>query len=114
MAFSFAPALAARPRDGHRTIGFLLIYAAAYTGGVMGYLPLLTLLLPIKIEAVAGGGRLGLFAATVIGGVADAGHWRELLDMGFAPLVFAGIDTDLLAGVINQRADEWRARMADA
>ncbi|MDB5678289.1 aldolase/citrate lyase family protein [Sphingomonas bacterium] len=50
----------------------------------------------------------------VIGGVADAGHWRELLDMGFAPLVFAGIDTDMLAGVINQRADEWRAHMADA
>jgi MFS family permease len=72
MAFLFAPAPAARPRDGHRTIGFLLIYAAAYTGGVMGYLPLLTLLLPIKIEAVAGGGRLSLFAATVIGGAVAA------------------------------------------
>ena len=72
MAFPFTSALAARPRDGYRSIGFLLIYAAAYTGGVMGYLPFLTLLLPIKIEAVAGDGRLGLFAATVIGGAVAA------------------------------------------
>lgn len=48
----------------------------------------------------------------VIGGVADAGHWQELLDMGFAPLVFAGIDTDLIAGALDQRAADWRARLA--
>ena len=63
-----------------------------------------------KVAAVArAAGKLA-----VIGGVADAGHWRELLDMGFAPLVFAGIDTDILAGALNQRADEWRDRMANA
>jgi len=48
----------------------------------------------------------------VIGGVADAGHWRELLDMGFAPLVFAGIDTDVIAAALDQRAADWRARLA--
>ncbi len=50
----------------------------------------------------------------VVGGVADAAHWRELLDMGFAPLVFAGIDTDVIAGALEQRADDWRKRMANA
>ena len=67
-----APALAARPRDGHRSIGFLLIYALAYTGGVLGYLPLLTFLMPLKIEAVAGDGRFALVAATAIGGAIAA------------------------------------------
>ena len=46
----------------------------------------------------------------VIGGVGDPQHWRELLDIGFAPLVFAGIDTDLIAAALDQRAADWRAR----
>jgi 2-keto-3-deoxy-L-rhamnonate aldolase RhmA len=50
----------------------------------------------------------------VIGGIADAAHWRDLLKMGFSPLVFAGIDTDLLAGALRQRAEEWRERMVGA
>ena len=37
-----------------RSPGFLLIYALANAGGVIGYLPLLTLLLAIKVEALAG------------------------------------------------------------
>ncbi len=50
--------------------GFLLILALAYIGGVVGYLPLLTLLLPVRIDAVAGAGRLGVLAAIVVlGGV---------------------------------------------
>ena len=49
----------------------------------------------------------------VIGGVGDAGHWQELLAMGFAPLVFAGIDTDVIAAALDQRATDWRARLAD-
>ncbi|MBN8808871.1 MAG: MFS transporter [Sphingomonas sp.] len=51
-----------------RSTGFLLVYALANAGGVIGFLPLLSLLLPIKIEAVAGEARLGLFTATVIAG----------------------------------------------
>ena len=50
--------------------GFLLILALAYIGAVVGYLPLLTLLLPVRIDAVAGAGRLGVLAAIVVlGGV---------------------------------------------
>jgi 2-keto-3-deoxy-L-rhamnonate aldolase RhmA len=46
----------------------------------------------------------------VIGGIADPGQWRELLALGFAPLVFAGIDTDIIATALDQRASEWRQR----
>ena len=56
----------------HRSTGFLLTYALAYGGGVIGYLPLLTLLLPLKIEAISGNDRLGLFTATVIFGAGAA------------------------------------------
>ena len=56
--------LAGRPRS----TAFLLVYALAYAGGVIGYLPLLSLLLPLKIEGVAGEARLDIFTATVIAG----------------------------------------------
>lgn len=72
MPFPSAPALAAGPRDGRRSVGFLLIYAIAYAGGTMGYLPLLSMLLPIKIEAVAGDARLDIFTATVVCGAIAA------------------------------------------
>ena len=55
-----------------RPLGFLLIYALANAGGTIGFLPLLTLLLPVKIEAVAGDARIGLFTATVIAGAVAA------------------------------------------
>lgn len=51
-----------------RSTGFLLIYALANAGGVIGFLPLLTLLLPIKIEGLAGDARVALLTATVIAG----------------------------------------------
>lgn len=55
-----------------RPISFLLIYALANAGGVIGFLPLLSLLLPMKIEMVAGEARLGIFTATVIAGAIAA------------------------------------------
>ena len=54
-----------------RSAGFLLIVALAYAGGTVGYLPLLSLLLPIKVEVLAGDARIGvLAAATICGAVA--------------------------------------------
>jgi len=61
------------PPTSHRSLGYLLLYAIANAGGVIGFLPLLTLLLPMKIEAVAGDGRIGLITATVIAGSTAAG-----------------------------------------
>ena len=52
----------------HRSTGFLLLYALANAGGVIAFLPLLTLLLAIKIEALAGEARVDLLTATLIAG----------------------------------------------
>ena len=59
-------------QPGRRSTGFLLVLALAYTGGVIGYLPLLTLLLPMKVDVVAGAGRLGVLTAIVITGAVAA------------------------------------------
>jgi MFS family permease len=51
-----------------RSTGFLLACALAYAGGVIGYLPLLTLLLPVKVEGLAGDARLDVLTACVVAG----------------------------------------------
>lgn len=51
-----------------RSAGFLLVFALANAGGVIAYQPLLALLLPLKIELIAGEARIGLFSAIVIVG----------------------------------------------
>ena len=48
----------------------------------------------------------------VIGGVADAAHFAELIATGFAPLIFAGIDTDVMAQSLAERATLWRDRLS--
>jgi MFS family permease len=60
------------PTPDRRSTGFLLIFALAYVGGVVGYLPLLTLLLPIKVDAVAGAGRLDVLTVIVVTGALAA------------------------------------------
>ncbi|WP_332838006.1 MFS transporter [Sphingomonas sp. MA1305] len=46
--------------------------ALADAGGVIAYLPLLTLLLPIKVERLTGDARIGVFTATVVAGAIAA------------------------------------------
>lgn len=46
--------------------------ALANAGGVIGFMPLLTLLLPVKVDAIAGDARIGLLAATAIAGAIAA------------------------------------------
>ncbi len=55
-----------------RSAAFLLAFALANAGGVIAYQPLLTLLLPLKVEQIAGATRIGLFSATVIAGALAA------------------------------------------
>lgn len=62
------PMTSAAAPSSNRSLGFLLLYALANAGGVIGFLPLLTLLLPMKIEGVAGEARIDLFTATLIAG----------------------------------------------
>ncbi|WP_339348079.1 MFS transporter [uncultured Sphingomonas sp.] len=72
-----------------RRPAWLAIMALANAGGVLAYLPLLTLLLPIRIQAMNPAERIGLFAATavigaiaasianiVFGGLSDRSHAR--------------------------------------
>ncbi len=47
----------------------------------------------------------------IVGGVPDPAYFLELVGIGFAPLIFAGIDTDILAAGVAARADDWRARL---
>lgn len=55
-----------------RSPGFLGAIALANAGGVVAYLPLLTLLLPIKVERLSGDARIGVFTATVVAGAIAA------------------------------------------
>src|ERR1700749_431123 len=47
----------------------------------------------------------------VVGGSSDPALFLELLDAGAAPLIFAGIDTDVLAAGLTQRAQDWGQQM---
>ncbi|MBB5714399.1 MFS transporter [Sphingomonas aerophila] len=71
-----------------RSTATLILFALAYAGGVIGYLPLLTLLLPVKVEALAGDARLDVLTAIVISGaiVASASNilWGWLSDRSVA------------------------------
>lgn len=53
-------------------MGFILLVALANAGGVIAFLPLLSLLLPVRIAEIAGEARIGLFTATVIAGAIAA------------------------------------------
>lgn len=75
----FSPPHSRLPSPTPRPAAFLLVCALAYAGAVVGYLPLLTLLLPIKVDQVAGDGRLDLLTVTVIAGAIAA----SLANIGF-------------------------------
>uniref|UniRef100_UPI0035C9A632 MFS transporter n=1 Tax=uncultured Sphingomonas sp. TaxID=158754 RepID=UPI0035C9A632 len=49
-----------------------ILGALAYAGGVVAYLPFLTLLLPLRVEQLAGEDRIGVLATTLIAGAVMA------------------------------------------
>jgi 2-keto-3-deoxy-L-rhamnonate aldolase RhmA len=59
-------------------------------------------------RVIAAARRHGKLA--VAGGSSDPALCMELLDAGAAPIIFAAIDTDVLAVGLNQRAQEWSRR----
>lgn len=59
-------------RPARRSLRFILLVALANAGGVIGFLPLLSLLLPVKIGEIAGESRIAIFTATVIAGALAA------------------------------------------
>jgi 2-keto-3-deoxy-L-rhamnonate aldolase RhmA len=60
------------------------------------------------IGAAHGRGKLA-----VVGGASDPALFMELLNAGAAPLVFAAIDTDVLAAGLTQRAADWGQRIQE-
>jgi 2-keto-3-deoxy-L-rhamnonate aldolase RhmA len=60
------------------------------------------------IAAAHGRGKLA-----VVGGASDPALFGELLNAGAAPLVFAAIDTDVLAAGLTQRAADWGQRIQE-
>ena len=60
------------PTPARRSWRFLLLVALANAGGVIAWLPVLTLLLPMQVERIAGPERLAVFSATVIVGALAA------------------------------------------
>ncbi|HTB88897.1 MAG TPA: aldolase/citrate lyase family protein, partial [Steroidobacteraceae bacterium] len=62
-------------------------------------------------RVIAAAHRRGKLA--VVGGSSDSALFVELLDAGAAPLVFAAIDTDVLAAGLTQRATDWGQRVKE-
>ena len=60
------------------------------------------------IAAAHSGGKLA-----VVGGSSDPALFVELLNAGAVPLVFAAIDTDVLAAGLTQRATDWGERIRE-
>ena len=61
-------------RSPRRSQVFLLLYALAYGGGVVAYVPLLSLMLPLKVELMTPDGKVALLSLiTLIGAVAASG-----------------------------------------
>lgn len=83
--------------DDRQSPRFLLLYALAYAGGFVAYVPLLTILLPVKMAAAAGGEKLEwLAAATLLGAVAAsianiAFGWASDLTRSRRPWIMAGL-----------------------
>jgi MFS family permease len=65
----------------HRSAAFMLAYALANTGGVLAYLPFLTLLLPLKVEALVGDTRVAVLSIILIGGAVAASIGNILVGM---------------------------------
>lgn len=59
-------------QPARRSLRFILLVALANAGGVIGFLPLLTLLLPVKVAEIAGDAFIAVFTATVIAGAVAA------------------------------------------
>lgn len=64
-----------------RGLGFLLLYTLAWGGGVIAYVPLLTLILPLKIEAIAPDDKVALLSVTTLAGAVVASAMNVLIGM---------------------------------
>ncbi|MBU1757564.1 MAG: MFS transporter [Alphaproteobacteria bacterium] len=63
-------------RDGHgqerQSLRFLLLYALAAAGGAVAYVPFLTILLPVRVQAMSGGDEISILAYAAFSGAIAA------------------------------------------
>src|SRR5690606_10774343 len=64
--------LSASAGPQRRSLLYLLLYALAYGGVVVAYVPLLSLLLPLKVEEMAMADKVGLLSLTTLCGAVAA------------------------------------------
>lgn len=92
--------------ERRRGTQFLLLYALANAGGFVAYVPFLTLLLPSKMAAVAGGQRVEWLAAATLAGAVSASvsniasGWASDRSGSRRPWVAAGLLLTLLSFAI--------------
>lgn len=79
--------------SGRRSAGWLLLYALAYGGGAIAYVPLLTLLLPLKVEEIAPTEKLALLGLITVAGAVAASISN----------ILAGILSDRIQGPVRGR-----------
>jgi MFS family permease len=86
-----------RPRASTRESRFLALYALAWAGSTIAYVPFLTLLLPMHVDALAGAEAVGWLAATTfLGAIAASlcniafGWWSDVAGRR-RPFVLAGL-----------------------
>jgi len=72
---------ATKRADTRRSPGFLLGFAMANAGSVLAYLPFLSLLLPLKVEAMAGADRVAVLSVILGGGAIAAGAGNILVGL---------------------------------
>ena len=91
---------AGQPRQSKR---FLLLYALAWAGGAIAYVPLLTLLLPLRLTAMTGGADIrwlayATFAGAVTASMANIGFgWISDVTRNRRGWIAAGLGVTLLS-----------------
>ena len=106
--------------SGRRSPSWLLLYALAYGGGAIAYVPLLTLLLPLKVEAIAPTEKLALLGLITVAGAVAASLANIVVGMlsdrvqgpsggriaGRRPWIFVGLILTIaaLAGIAVSRS----------
>jgi len=65
--------------ERRQSLRFLLLYALAVAGGAIAYVPFLTILLPVRVEAMAGGASVTWLALAAFAGAISA----SLANIGF-------------------------------
>lgn len=103
------------PAAARQSNAFLLLYALAWAGATIAYVPLLTLLLPARVEGLAGSQAIGWLALLTFAGAvaASAGNiafgWLSDVTGARRPWVIAGLAATVALTLALGRAESFAA-----